>query len=371
MSFSFSSLIRLLVLLALGTTMLAIGLSRLNPPWPSLRTRSALRYSNVNEHFLNGPDRTPHWLDAQTGQIFPESPDDGGILEIASSSPWIDEKGRTQVVGRWSSRTPGSLKSVSSDFGLARYTFPRGEMIDHITTEVVPVSPPCWYPGTSARVLFAAGDGMLYHYAFEPDHWQQEGIDPAVRPEAGPRRLLWQCPTPGEGKIFISDLNWSTDPRMTGCLVVALREQVSSPDGNRSFSQTQLWWLKLNFAGTEVVKCGRLLSYDKAGSSSRAIDIRTPTIGTLADGRLALAYLTRREGDNPGWELRAAPILFDSDHQTPRANELASVLIYPRCHPCQPTFSPDGKWLNFLTSEDMKMGRVGRISTKGFFKDAG
>src|SRR3954468_14182751 len=166
MSFSFSSLIRLLVLLALGATMMAVGISRLDPPKPAWRVRRPAQYSNINEYFLDVRDRTPRWLDVQTGQVKAQALSDGDVLEVASCAPWVDERGRTQVVGRWSSRTKDGPMSMSQDFGLARYTFPGGEMLDHASPEIVRVGPPCWFPGTRARILFVAGDGMLYHYAF-------------------------------------------------------------------------------------------------------------------------------------------------------------------------------------------------------------
>ncbi len=368
MNFSFSSLIRLLVLLAVGTTMLAVGLSRLDPPKPERRTRQHTRYANINEYFLEVENRIPQWLDSETGRIEAHAPEDGDVLEAASCSPWVDEKGRRQVIGRWSNRTKAGPLSTSQDFGLARYTFPSGEVLDQVSTEIVPVAPPCWYPGTRARVLFVAGDGMLYHYAFEPDRSQKEP-EPESKHDLSPKRLTWRCGTPGSGKIFISDVTWPEDPRMAGCVVVSLHEQATSSDGARHFAKTKLWWLKLNLAGTEVVDAAPLLEQDGVSSGEKS-DLRSPTVGTLADGTLVLAYLTQASRES-GWKLRVTPVELEGDHQVPKARESRSLVLEKRCQPASPSFSSDGRWLNAITVPDEKNGRITRLSTARLFESRG
>jgi len=365
MSFSFSSLIRLLVLLAVGTTILAVGLSRLDPPGPGWRTQRPARFSNINEYFLDVADRTPHWLDSDTGQVAAYPLADGDVLEAASCTPWVDEKGRYQVVGRWSSRTKGGPLSMSKDFGIARYSFPSGEMLDQISTETVPLGPPCWFPGTRARVLFTAGDGMLYHYAFEPEPWRK-GIDPEAKRDPKPKPLAWRCPKPGHGDVFIGDIAWPEDPRMGGCVVASLREQQLAPDGSRMFSRTKLFWLKLNIEGTEIVDIGRLLIADDVEKTEADSDHRSPTVGALADGSLAVAYLRQGVGE-AGWQVRVAPIEFEADHQIPKALESRSLLLSSRCQPAHAIFSSDGRWLNAIAGPEIKNCRVVRLSLVGLF----
>ena len=157
---------------------------------------------------------------------------------------------------------------------------------------------------------------------------------------------------------------------MAGGIVAALREQETSPAGLKSYSRTQLWWLKVNFAGTEVVEAVRLLHEDDSRNSLDSIDLRCPSVGTLADGRLALAYLSQCFG-TAGWDLKVTPIELVGDQQTPKAVSSSSIVVSSKCQPSQPMFSPDGRWLNCLTGEEMKKSRVGRISTVGLFKSAG
>jgi hypothetical protein len=366
MSFSFSSLIRLLVLLAVGTTMLAVGLSRLDPPRPSWRTISPTKYANINEYFFNVASRIPRWLDAETGQVATYPTEECHVLEAASCSPWGDEKGQRQVIGRWTNRTSPGPMSVSTDFGLARFTFPDGKLLDHVSTELVPAGAPCWYPGTRARVMFAAGDGMLYHLAFEPEP-SLKAADPGAKGDPAPRPISWQCSKPGTGAIFISDLSRPEDPRLNGFVLVSLREQEANTQARRSFSQCKLWWLKLDLAGTEVVEAGPLLIADDLDANSKLYEFRTPVVGTLGDGSLALAYLRQRVR-GVGWELRVAPIEPTTDGGAPKALDSKSVLLASKCPPVSPIFSADGRWLNAMVIPAPKVGEVVRHPTDNLFK---
>jgi hypothetical protein len=369
MSFSFSSLVRLLVLMAVCSTMLAVGLSRLSPARPLSRASRSVKHANINEFFLkNVADRTPYWLDVETGLIAASPLEDGDVLESASCSPWIDEKNQQQVAGRWSTRTKAGPMSMSTDFGIARYAFPSGQMLDHVSTENVPIGAPCWYPGTQARILFSAGDGFLYHYAFEPEPWEKTANPQAGR-DLNPRQIEWRCPKPGEGTIFFGDLTWPEDPRMSGCLVAALREQVTGEKGVPTYSRTSLWWLKLNFAGTEIVDLGRLLIHTEPNELDMTFDHRTPTIGALPDGRLVLAYLRQQVGC-VGWEVRMVPIEFDAAHNVPRAWESKSVQLASKCQPAQPTFTSSGHFLNVIAGHEPRESRVARLPLDGLFRQS-
>ena len=364
MSFSFSSMIRLIVLLAIGSTMVAVGLSRLDPDRANWRFLKPARFSNVNEYFLDVADRTPRWLDSESGRVeaYPLADDD--VLEAASCAPWSNEQGQTQVVGRWSSRTKDGPMSMSNDFGLARYTFPGGEMLDHISTEIVPISPPCWYPGIRARVLFPGGDGLLYHFAFESDPGAGGPPTPVRSADDHPGPIPWRCKRPGEGGVFISDVTWPEDPKMRGALVVALREQLTGPGGSKVFSRTRLWWLKLNSAGTAIVDADRLVVPDVSGSRPVEVDERSPSVTTRPDGSLMLAYLRQRAGQK-GWSLHLAPISIDERRGAPVVLESKVKRRGDRCQPAQPTFSPDGRWVNAIADVSSTESHVIRLSTAG------
>ena len=364
MSFSFSSLIRLMVMLALGSTMVAVGLARLDPPRPTWRARNVAPAFNINEYYVDVTDRTPRWLDAETGRIVEGPLADGDVLEAASCSPWVDDRGHRQVIGRWSSRTEDGPMSMSKDFGLARYTYPGGEPLDHISTEIVPTSSPCWFPGTRARVVFTAGDGKLYRYAFEP----QEGTPIGKGRDPRPTPLTWRCPRPGGGEVFLGDLTWPEDPRLGGCLVVSLRHQGVGGGAPRAFSRTQLWWLKLNHAGTEVVEAGRLIA-PAAAASADEFEERSPNVATLPDGRIVLVYLRQRAGGTT-WELRVAAIAIEGDRRTPSIAEAATRAVAEHYQAAHPAFSPDGRWLNAIVGDSHRATRTLRVRTESVLPPA-
>jgi hypothetical protein len=359
MSFSFSSLVRLLVVLGLGSTLMAIGLSKLDPPSPEWRTLVAAKYSSLNEYFMKTANRTPRWIEAETGQVVGFPLEDGDVVEAAACSPWVDEKGQHQIAGRWASRTRMGPASISTDFGIARYQIPSGKMLDHVSTEIVPVGPPCWFPGLRARILFAGGDGELYHYAFEPDA-QVKQTDPEAGRDLAPARLTWRCPRPGRGEVFMSDVSWPDQPTLEGYVIVALRELSDDAGPRNSYTKTGLWWLKLDLAGTEIVEVGRLLLPDVDHPDATPGDRRTPAVGTLLDGRLALAYVADL-GLHRGWELRVAPIEFQGDHHVPAVFEASSVPLATDCQPAPPSFSADGRWLNAIEATPNLGGRIIRI----------
>lgn len=359
MSFSFSSLVRLLVIVGLGVTLTAIGIARLDPPRSPLRTRMASKYFHINEYFVDLADRKPHWVDSETGSVFAHSLADGDVLQAASCSPWSDEKGQYQVVGRWSSRTKEGPMSISTDFGLARYSFPGGRMLDQVSTEIVPIAPPCWFPGTRARVLFVAGDGEIYQYAFEPDPLTKQN-DPAAGRDPRPAPLAWICPRPGRGKVFVGDPSCPEDPRMRGYVVVTLREQAEENSSARSFTHSSLWWLRLDLEGHEIIEAGRLLDDMPRARDDSSIDYRRPMVGSLPNGHLVIAYQAERPGEST-WDLRIAPIELEGDRGLPLARHSRSLRLSTHCHPSQPSFSADSRWLNSIEEAAGVKGRVTRI----------
>jgi hypothetical protein len=156
---------------------------------------------------------------------------------------------------------------------------------------------------------------------------------------------------------------------MGGCIVVALREQKLNPAGMRSFSRTQLWWLKLNFAGTEIVECGRLLLPGDESDDANDADERSPSVAALSDGKLVVAYLLQRAGA-PAWELRVAPIGFDADRRVPEAHPSKSQLLADLCQPAQPSFSSDGRWINAISGPTPSESHVTRFSTRKLVNSA-
>ncbi|WP_435005743.1 hypothetical protein P12x_003536 [Tundrisphaera lichenicola] len=362
MSLSFTSLVRLIGMLAIATTILAVGVSRLESPKATQREMSVPNLMNINEYFLGFKDRKTRWLDTESGAISVVLLEGDDLFEGASCSPWTDENGGRQIVGRWTSRTAQGAGSMSCDFGLARYSFPGGKLLDQVSTDVVPVGPPCWYPGTHARILFEAGDGRLYRYAFESEPGLRGGQGHALGlGDSRPTPLSWLCEKPGQADVFMSDLSWPRDSRLEGRLVVSMRVQIEGADGKLNYTRNRLWWIRLDRTGTEIVEAGPLTLHEEEVGDAGEYEERGGSISTLPDGRLVLAYLRKDVIKKEGWELRVIPIRFDEDGHTPGALPADARILASSCQSFHPSFSLDGRWISVLVGRGPELSRVARV----------
>jgi hypothetical protein len=336
MRFSLSSLLRLGLLAVLLSSAAALGLARIVPAPKGWRMLRPVAYTSINSFCLDPCSRGSVWIDRDGATIGGSRRGDDELIEYASFSPWCDENGRCQVVSRWSWGLQG--ESSEGSYGLARVTYPAGEVLDHVETDVVPVSYPCWYPGTRARVLFAAGDGKLYQCAFEP----AEGPDgPADGTEGRPRELVWDCPLPCEDGVYLTDPCWPSDPRMRNILFVGLR---CTPGPSRGgVGPTQIWWLRLSDEGGSIEEAGQLLG---GPTDSPAVVERCPVLGRSPAGGSLLAYFRGTKGQPMG--LHVVQIEMDPGQDCPRAVAGSDATLAENCLASPPVFSSDRRWLSIV-----------------------
>ncbi|WP_435018881.1 hypothetical protein TA3x_000870 [Tundrisphaera sp. TA3] len=350
MTFSFSSLIRLTALLSIAATMFAVSLSRVDRQTSDTRTRSAPGVIQLNGYYLKNISRDSQWFDVDSGRIKTMTMASGDLVETSSRAPWVDRRGQSQIVGRFSVRSsPGPL-STSLDFGLARYSYPDGRLLDRVSTDVMPIAPPAWYPGTRARVLYVAGNGHLYEFDFEGDRMRSE-IEPK------PHRITWGCRPPGEGEPFLTEVRWSDDPRMASFPLVTLRRRLIDAEGRQEFTRTQIWWLKLDPAGSTVLAAGPLIDGD-AGDQ----DEHSPAITTLPDGRLAASFLIH-EAETSAWRARVGVIREASAGVPPSLAAKAVRTLDGELQPTTTAFSSDGRYLSVMLGSDAEHARPVRLPT--------
>lgn len=171
-------------------TLIALGLGRLAPTSSPRRVVApACQVLVYYQPWLSW--LTPNqmlWLDVETGETTRVPLGGVPVLQAASISPWRDERGRSQVV---SFRCQGINKGAIM---LERASFPDGEVLDSIETEVFPSgSKVCWFPGTDARVLFIGGDKRLYQFAFEFEGDARAGHGRAARESTQRAQpLIWK-----------------------------------------------------------------------------------------------------------------------------------------------------------------------------------
>jgi hypothetical protein len=229
------------------------------------------------------------------------------------------------------------------EVGVARCTFPDGEVLDRVGLDVVPASAPCWFPGPAPTILYGGTDGQLYQLAF--DDRGPEGSDEPER-QMHPEPISWDCEKPGDGEVRIADPTWPADPRLGGRIVVSLTylERVGE---KATFVPAQIWWLKLRDDGRAIEAAGRLTVH--RGRPAVAVQERFPSVAATPDRGLALAYLSRPVGQ-AGWDLKLAPVVLDGGDGHPRARSRASVCLARDAAVSPPVFSPDGSCVLALRS---------------------
>jgi hypothetical protein len=353
MRFSLTSIVRLLLALGLLSGGTAITVSRLAPPPCRYRIMADTALAGLNGNFFPDHDPTTRLLDLSTGDCRKLEAQGGDEFEHASFSPWQDEQGESQVVGRWHRRMGRDGDMLCQQFGLARFTYPGGRVLDRIELDMVISGRPCWYPDTSARILFAAGDGRLYRLSFD-DPRPSSGTDRDKSPK--PSALSWRTPLPGDG-LFIRDPAWPSDPRL-GRKVIATLTFLDNKGGKRAYLPPQLWWLQFDPDTATIVRAGRLTRPDPSAEGDFEC---MPCVANSPDGTPLLAYLSHGQ-DGPEWEMRIVPITFEGPMGDPVARTSASVKVAERCAPSPPAFSADGRWVCGIVDPLSPRARVGRFS---------
>ena len=186
------SLSRLAVWGVIGLLVAAVLLGR-GTAGPAAKSLPHLRHpAHPRYHAFSGylfPDDHPHQtrlLDTETGDVtlLDVTEDEG--LDAVSCSPWQDERGQYHLAGRRRAPKISDLEGFAGgSLGATRCTFPGGEILDRITFELIPASPPCWFPDRSDRILFAGCDGRLYDLTF-PGPEGPANSATTIRPQANP-----------------------------------------------------------------------------------------------------------------------------------------------------------------------------------------
>lgn len=262
---------------------------------------------------------------------------DAPRLEQAAVSPWQDGWRTRQVVGRWIETTGEGNQRVQSASGLARLSYPDGGVIDRFETDVLPGGPPCWTSPTGDVVVFASTGGRLYRFAFTGSRHRLaiDGRDPGPIPVGR-----------AEDAPEIDELHDLSRPYGTGCAGLYLAS-VKRPGRRPRETCQEIWWLRLDAEGMEVLDGGRLTE----ASEGSGIVERFPVLGRGPAGELLLAYLSKRPSA-ADWSLRVAPVAIETAgggapiRVTGPTRELGG-----NCAASPPTFRPDGRSLLVVAAE--------------------
>jgi hypothetical protein len=304
-------------------------------PIPSMR-------DVISSGRADGPEKTSYQLlNRTTGHLDELSLPVEPSWSLLSVSPWCDHDGNLQAVGRWVSR-----RDEQDDFcGLGLVRLPDMAVKSRVTLDVLPTGKPCWVPGHPGEVLFPAANGELYHCNLGTGDGADSEVErsTAKRPETRARPVRWKTEQPGSGVVYLDDPAWSSEPAIDRFVFVVL-SMLERHGSRRTITPSRLWWLVLNDTRDAVVAAGPLNAQaEETAGCDRQFE-RMPNVVVGPGGKIQIAYLTRRAGEN-SWRLRAARLEIDATSGNPRlANSGGtSNVIASRLAATAMAVSADGK----------------------------
>src|SRR5262249_55721944 len=134
-----------------------------------------------------------------------------------SVSPWRDQDGNLEAVGRWNRLDPREGQAFC---GLGLFRLSNPAVVDRIELDVLPTGTPCWIPDRPGDFLFPAGDGQLYrcHIARAVDVDDESRTRPRGHAGSGrvkrPLPVVWRCAKPGSAGTFLSDPVWPCEKEL-------------------------------------------------------------------------------------------------------------------------------------------------------------
>src|SRR5262249_39160927 len=153
------------VLVLLGSVAVVIGRwggGAIAPPPPAVREFAPPKARILDGTMFAGRYEVSRVLDLETGTVDFLNIPQLDAVDMISISPWRDGDGQQQMVGRWRGDRRTPQFGLGGPLGMLRLSFPEGRILGRIAFDPIPISPPCWLPDDSDRVVFAAGDGQLY-----------------------------------------------------------------------------------------------------------------------------------------------------------------------------------------------------------------
>ena len=236
---------------------------------------------------------------------------------------------------------------ASRGTGIARYTFPDGEPLDRVETEVLLSGPPCWFPGTMARVLFAATDGSLYRMSFEQPSGGSiaaEGRVPA------PVALHWEVEGISEEDVFLADPIWPAGPQFRDTILVSLRQRELLEEGPlRRYCHSEVWWLRLDPSRSRIIAGGRVTRNGPGNPGETLASEFCPTVAIAPNGETLLGYLALTETEAQA-QLMVASMEFDESEGTPTS--AAPWVVAEKCFLITPVFSSGGRTITCLIKRE-------------------
>lgn len=273
-----------------------------------------------------------------------------GTLEQASVSPWQDIWGNRLAVGRWC--TPLANDGLETDFGIGRFEYPSGRLLELVRVQSLPAAPPVWSPAPRAMIFYPGQDGRLYKLDFDAE---EGSAHRGPREVTFPENVWWG---PDKGAQVLSACR-PKGPGFGNLLVVSIRIMANhlGPDA----SPEQIWWLRLDSDESKILE-GHRLTEDRP---KRARQEHLPAVYARPGGPAMLAYVAKNWEEDL-WELRIAPLREISGTDGPRAFERETRVVARRICRSPIQFTERGDRILYLGrragASTQEPGRLASIS---------
>lgn len=328
---------------------IAVGIGHLvGSTTDPLSTTGSLAPSGVLQYVESLEPNIARFLDLSSGaQVFVKLPI-GDRLDQIACTPWRDREGRAWMAGRWHGVLEQKNSATQSEYGLALYRVPDGECLARVRSETLPAASPCWIPGFSARIVFAAGDRRLYWFDFDSLNDQSGLLSRA------PERIEWRPGTWPEGEPMVFETHSPTAASTEDLVLVSLMPW--SSEKNR-YLPAQIWWIRLDRAGTRIAKTGRLLAPNLSPDGNESEE-RRPILSQTPTGELVLLYQARAREGMP-WQTRAVPVRFNASTDSLRVGD--GIILDKDLRISVQALSSDCRWVYTIVRDYGQPARVRRL----------
>ena len=328
---SLPTIVRLGVLSFAGLSLAALTAEQLQSE--SAPTRLALRpnaWEAVNIETERGTN-VLELLNREDGRMQRAVVPPSEHWEFVSTSPWSDENGSMEAIGRFSQVGFSCGRAVpDGPIGLIRVRMPEGRVIERVPLDVLPTGRPAWNPLRADQVVFPGSTGQLYSFRFTPEATASAGASnwegAAVRP------LTWACEPMGGRAPYLVDPSWPREPELKNLMIVSLAPFGRPVDGKPA--PLTPWWLELDEDGEEIVAAGPLFGPDDPDAAGQ---MRSPIV-TVRDGRPRLAFIQQKAPTGPPTAF-LADLEWDPQTGRPRVRP-GSTAPLPVALPSQGTLIP-------------------------------
>jgi hypothetical protein len=318
------TLVRLLVLVVVGWTVLALGAGVLGVGAPdSCGSTFFLARRSLHDTLPMGRLADPlkveyRLLDQTSGQTKALTLPAQEGWSLLSVSPWRDKDGNLEAAGRWVCRCGGEEEFC----GIGFLTLPDSTVKKRVTLDVLPTGKPCWVYGRPGEVIFPAADGQLYrcNIGDQAAENTRDGFRSGSLKNEGnvcnARAVAWEMKKPGLTVAFISDPAGSPEPGLRHLIFVAMCIK-DIREGRRVILPPKLWWLVMNDDRSAIVKAGPLTGPEPEEPVKDAIFERFPSVVTGVGGDISLVYLATNSRQRL-WRLQSAKLEIDANTALPR-----------------------------------------------------